>query len=161
MARDGNVADSTLLEATRSYLDTCRRSGADAFVIDSLLPYTPSLLAWGRSDGEVAGFFASVEPRLRGFDALQVQLEGDASAGLNRAMEREGSSWLNSFVQKVGGYKDYGRGGITQANVIAYLDSATGCSRVLLAAAPWPVSFVSVDGGADFTLAEVLELLQR
>ena len=158
--RTGSVASTTLLDAARSYLDSCRESEATVFVIDSLLPFLPSLLAWGLSDEEVIEFLVSLSHLMQGFEVLQVQLEGDAGAALIRAAEREGNDWLDRFVKKVGAYQD--EGGLTadQAGIVAYLESATARTRALLAAAPWPVRFVSVDRGPDLTMAEVWRLLE-
>ena len=82
------AAFGTLLAATSEYLGWCRHRAADVYVLDSLLPFLPSLLAWGRSDSEVAEFFRQLARLMYGFDVLHVQLEGDARTSLDRGSER-------------------------------------------------------------------------
>jgi hypothetical protein len=83
------VSFETLLVGTHAYLEACRRRRADVYVVDSLLPFLPSLFAWGCSDGEIRGFFSELRALMRGFEVLLLQLEGDATTGLQRAAGRE------------------------------------------------------------------------
>ena len=139
------VADGTLLAATSEYLAWCRHRSANVYVLDALLPFLPSLLAWGRSDAQVAEFFRQLAELMPGFEVLHIQLEGAVRSSLNRAREREGAAWLDSLVAKVGSYEDEGRKTSDLESVVAYFDSATRRSHELLAMAPWPVCFVDAD----------------
>jgi hypothetical protein len=43
---NGSVSDETLLAGASAYLDWCCGQPASVFILDALLPYLPSLLAW-------------------------------------------------------------------------------------------------------------------
>ena len=131
----------TLVAAAGEYLGCCRRRSADAYVVDSLLPFLPSLLAWGRSDAQVAEFFRQLARLMHSFDVLHVQLEGDVRRSLNRAVEREGNDWLEQLVMKVRSYEDEGGEASDFDSVVAYFESATRRSHELLRSGPWPVRF--------------------
>jgi hypothetical protein len=156
----GNVDSSTLLAATKAYLSSCWVQGADVHVQDSLLPFLPSLLAWGWSDYDIASFFSELGVSMRDFQVLQVQLEGDAREGLQRASDREGAEWLDWFSEKVRGYADGGARADDLEDVIAYLESAKSRSHGLLTQAPWQVCFADLDQGSDAVVSEVMRQLE-
>jgi hypothetical protein len=153
------VSFETLLVGTHAYLEACRRRRADVYVVDSLLPFLPSLFAWGRSDGEIRGFFSELRALMRGFEVLLLQLEGDATTGLQRAAGREAEGWLPRFVAKVHDYEDDGRTTRDFESVVAYLESAASRSRKLLSRAPWRVWFVQVEQDCELVLDLVMSSL--
>lgn len=139
------AASGTLLAGTSKYLEWSRRRSAKVDVFDSLLPFLPSLLAWGRSDAQIAEFFRQLARLMHGFDVHHVQLEGNARRSLNRAREREGGAWLEQLVTKVRNYGDEGSNASDLESLIKYFESATTRSHELLATAPWSVCFVDAD----------------
>jgi hypothetical protein len=154
------VSFATLIASTNAYLDSCRRRAAGACVLDSLLPFLPSLLAWGCSDSEIDAFFRQLDLDLDGFEVLHIQLEGDVKRALQRATEREDDEWLKRFVTKVGGYEEQRGSAHDFESVVAYLTTATKRSNELLSRAPWRVWFVDADPEKSVVFDEVAMRLE-
>jgi hypothetical protein len=95
---------------------------------------------------------------MRGFDVLEIPLEGDARMSLDRASTRSGNNWLGWFIRKVGTYPGVGQQPDLET-VIGYLETAAERSRRLLQRAPWPVRFVNAEAGPDEALAEAMRSL--
>jgi len=88
----------TLLTATASFVTS---ASADVVIADSLLPYVPSLRAWGYPTETIAEFLSSLSAVV---SPVVLYLDGDSLVTLSRAAAREGSGWLDWFVAKLAGY---------------------------------------------------------
>ena len=132
--RENVVALDVLLDGTRRFVDA--RAGTGTHVVDALLPHLTSLLAWRYDDDAITAFFADLHDLLQcaGARLVQLHLEGDVDAALDRAAAREGDGWLDWMVRK------YGVADVDDLRR-AFADHARR-SRTLLARAPWTVLFV-------------------
>lgn len=97
----GAVSPQVLLEATASYVTAAR----DVIVTDALMPYIPSLLAFGQTQTAIASFLDRLDDVLAPLDPVLVYLDGDPDRALARASEREGPQWLDWFVAKLARYR--------------------------------------------------------
>lgn len=148
----GVVAMATLLAATKAY--AARIEGFDVAIADSQLPYLPSLLAFGHSREEIAGFLSEVAEVV---DPVVVYLDGDPAKALRRAVEREDPAWLDWFVAKLARYE------VTPAvhdaaSAAAYLEAEREAILDLLSG--WRL--VVVDGADESAPADLLgRVLER
>lgn len=122
-----------------------------------LLPYLPSLLAWGFSDAEIADLFAEIAEACSGIQLLQIHLTGSAKLCLPRAIDREEPSWLDWMIAKVAQYEDVGAPVTDLASLIQYFDSADRRTSKLLADTPWPVVVIDADRGQEQAIADASE----
>ncbi len=97
----GEVQRATLLSAAAGYLASIRKRGSDVVVLDALLPYLPSLLAWGDTDDDIGNFFDRLSELFDGYAVLEVHLLANPRVALARAAQREGGAWLESHIAKV------------------------------------------------------------
>ncbi|MBO0687736.1 MAG: hypothetical protein J2P45_31695 [Candidatus Dormibacteraeota bacterium] len=95
----------TLLAATRAYFDSCLRRGHDVYVLDGLIPYWLSLAAWAYADTEVARFLSDIANLAGELELVEIYLEGDLEAGIERAAAREGGGWIEGQIAKVSGFQ--------------------------------------------------------
>lgn len=157
-AATGEVKRPTLLKATGAYLNGIDRS-AQVIILDSLFAYLPSLLAWGDTDAEIAQFLGQMAALFANYEILEIHLTGDLKAGLQRAGQREDRDWLAHQIAKVSHYR--GAPNIsTLEDASEYLTVLALRSASLLEQAPWTVSFVSADDGANRAAAQALEVLR-
>lgn len=92
----GVVRPETLLAATADYMAGMT---ADVAVTDALLPYLPSLLAWGHRPAQLAGFLTALARIVR---PVVLYLDGDPLVALPRAAAREPNpGWLDWYVGKL------------------------------------------------------------
>ncbi|WP_407566072.1 hypothetical protein [Streptomyces sp. 184] len=57
----GAVRPGTLVACMRAYVAEAVAAGTDVLVTDALLPFVPSLVAWGHDEDTVAGVVADLE----------------------------------------------------------------------------------------------------
>lgn len=149
------VSRAVLMEATRRFADTYRECSA-VVVQDMLLPYTPSLLAWGFSDAEIIEMFDEIAAACSGIDLIQLHLDGSPAASLPRAVEREDPSWLDWMTAKISKYADVATPVTGLGSLVEYFDRARMRTLKLLAEAPWPVVIIDADRGRDQTLDDAI-----
>jgi hypothetical protein len=148
----GEVPVDALLAAADVYLTSVRALPTGVLVLDALLPYLPSLLAWGYTNDEIAAFFGRLARSFAGFVVIELHLTGDVRSALSRAAEREGADWIDNHLAKAARFRSP-RPISTIDDVVAYYDECAIRSRTLLAAAPWRVVFIDTDQGEEPVLA--------
>lgn len=98
----GRVVPETMLEATRRYVASL--DDADVAVVDALLPFIPSLMAWGHDAGAIDEFVGRLTGVLEGTRVLLVYLDGDPVEALRRAADREADegwlTWLAAQIER-------------------------------------------------------------
>lgn len=99
----GRVEPRLLLEATASYLADSCCAGVDVVVVDSLLPFIPSLLAWGHDRRTIATFVQELTDVLRNTSSVLIYLDGPVEQALDRAVRREGETWLPWLIGRFAG----------------------------------------------------------
>ncbi len=152
----GEVQRATLLSAAAGYLASIRERGSDVVVLDALLPYLPSLLAWGDTDDDIGNFFDRLAELFDGFAVLEVHLLANPRVALARAAQREGGAWLENHIAKVSGFTSTRRIS-TLDDVVAFYGDAAARSQSLLDRSPWPVAQIDATGGQAHTLAKALD----
>ncbi|MFG2227847.1 hypothetical protein [Streptomyces sp. NPDC048644] len=141
----GSVRPATLIDATRAYVDRARADGTDTLVTDALLPFVPSLVAWGHREPEIAAFLAELAGAIAPARVSVLYLRDDPDAALRRAVEREGQEWADWYVGKLGGSP--GTRAVDSLQAAArHLREETELTLRLLAATPWDVQVVDVAG---------------
>lgn len=113
---------------------------------DALLPFIPSLVAWGHSEDalvEVMDELArAVEPAVQ---VTVVYVHDDPGTALRRAVEREGDAWGDWYVAKLAGSP--GTRAVHDLESAAdHLRREEDLTRRLLARSPWRL--LTVDAGA-------------
>ncbi|MFJ8883672.1 hypothetical protein ACIRJR_09680 [Streptomyces sp. NPDC102402] len=161
----GTVRPETLVACTRAYVAESLRAGRDRLVTDALLPFIPSLVAWGHSEDSIAHVVGELARAVEPFQVTVVYVHDDPEAALRRAIEREGEAWGDWYVHKLAGSPGT-RAVHDLASAAAHLRHESDLTRRLLARSPWRL--VTVDAGtlsaqeaADHTrhrLADVLGL---
>lgn len=102
--KSGTVSAELFLSSTEAYVKWLVTEGYDVAITDALLPYLPSLFAFGMSEQAAADFLVSLRTVLEPVDFEILYLDGDPLWALRRAGEREGPDWLDWFVAKLAGY---------------------------------------------------------
>lgn len=100
----GVVAPATLLASTAEYVASVQAARMDVVVADALVPFVPSLVAWGYEDDAIGAFLDSLTELLAPVHPVLVYLDGDPRRALRRAVDREGPGWLDWYVGKLAGY---------------------------------------------------------
>lgn len=137
----GVVAPELLLSATAAFVASAQQDGYDVVVADALVPYVPSLRAWGHREDEIATFLGELEEVLRPLDPIFCFLDGDPADALPRAIEREEPGWAEWFVRKLAGYS--GAPPVHDLpSAVAYLAEERAVFRRLLARDGWRVHVV-------------------
>lgn len=101
----GTVELDTLLAATAQFVEAILASGDDVVIADALVPFVPSLLAWGHSSQAIDAFTDSLAQVLAPVGPVLVYLDGSAETGLARAAQRDGQRWLDAYVSKLARYQ--------------------------------------------------------
>lgn len=154
----GSASREQLLDATRRYLDRCLRQRSRYVVQDMLLPYLPSLLAWGHSDQDIGAFFEDLARLASEVELLELHIEGDPHAAVLRASRREGMGWIEASIAKFGRYEN-AEPVSDLASLVRYMTHAQERSRRLLRGAPWTVITFDAASGADTVLTEALSAI--
>ncbi len=98
------VDRASFVEATVNYLADAAAAGVGAAVTDALVPWIPSLLAFGHTEASIHAVLDDFACQIDAVPTLAVYLDGDVDAALRRAVEREGSGWLKWFGDKLARY---------------------------------------------------------
>jgi len=83
----GRVSSTVLVDATVRYLADAAATGIAVVVMDSLIPFVPSLLAFGHLEHDIAAIVDDLATRIAAIPTVTVFLDGDASTALPRAAE--------------------------------------------------------------------------
>jgi thymidylate kinase len=94
----GRVECDTCLAAARNYLLWLERSGPAVGVVDALLPFIPSLMASGHTDGDIERFVSRLTEVASCSRVVLVYLDADPRAALGRACAREAHGWLDWLI---------------------------------------------------------------
>ncbi|WP_328385561.1 hypothetical protein OHS81_16790 [Streptomyces sp. NBC_00400] len=142
---DGNhsVRPETLIESTRAYLAESRAAGIDVLVTDALLPFIPSLVAWGHDEPSLARVLHELTTAVEPTQVTVVYLHDDPSAALQRALTREGPDWANWYVTTLAASPGT-RSVHDLASAAAHLHHEAALTQRLLATTPWNVLTVDV-----------------
>ena len=97
----GRVEPSLLLAATDALVGDL--PPGDVTVLDSLLPFIPSLLAWGHDRATISTFVRDLTHVLRGVRLLTIYLDGSVESALEQAVGREGEAWLPWLIGRYAG----------------------------------------------------------
>jgi hypothetical protein len=142
----GVVAPEALLVSTVSFVRGAAAAGFDVVVADALMPFVPSLLAFGHSEHRIRDIVGDLAVRLSDVPTRVVFLDGDAAAALEWAAAREGPDWLPSYGAKLARY------GLVPdpphpADLHAYLAREREVTLRVLAATGWEVEVVPSSAG--------------
>lgn len=136
----GRVEPVLLLSATERYLRDLRHDGVGVAVLDSLLPFVPSLLAWGHDLPTITAFVRDLTGILAQTRPLLVYLYGPVGAALERAVHREGEAWLSWLIGRYAGAADP----VTDLpSLHAHLDSRRRLTLRMLADCGWNLLVVA------------------
>jgi thymidylate kinase len=151
----GAVDPQTLIDAFGQYVARCLDDGIDLMITDALIPFIPSLRAWGHSEAELERIVARLEATA-GVPVIIVMLTGDPESALRRAISRENDGWLNGYISKLSRLP--GTSYVTSLSAAAgHLRQETEISRRLLTRTTWKL--VEVD--ASDHPGQVAELVRR
>jgi hypothetical protein len=103
-ATTGRVSPTILVDATARYLADTAAAGIAVVVMDSLIPFVPSLLAFGHAEHDIAAIVDDLATRIAAIPTVTVFLDGDAATALPRAAVREGPHWLAWYTEKLARY---------------------------------------------------------
>ena len=139
------VRPRTLVDGLAAYVNDVRAAGIDLVVADALIPFIPSLVAWGHDEREITAIVADVAAVLAAVDVQLVYLRGDPAKALARAVEREGPDWASWYVAKIGSWLG---AGLVQdlASAADHLRRETDLVLRVLSTTGWPTLVVDVDG---------------
>ncbi|MFF3767544.1 hypothetical protein ACFYYR_26160 [Streptomyces sp. NPDC001922] len=156
----GRVRPRTLVNSTRSYLEQARAEGVDVLVTDALLPFIPSLVAWGHDEAAIAQVVDEVGRAVEPSRVSVVYLRDDPEAALRRAVEREGPRWADWYVDRL--RQSPGTRSVTDLAAAAdHLCWESELTLRLLAATRWNVMVVDVgDRDAAETERDVRQRLE-
>lgn len=132
----GVVDSGSFVDATVRYLADAAAAGVEVVVADALVPYVPSLLAFGHTEQSINTVLDDLAQRIVTIPTLAVYLDGDAAAALGRAVEREGPDWLDWFSAKLARYGRV-RAEPGWADVCDYLSQQRATELRVLRRQPW------------------------
>jgi thymidylate kinase len=98
------VKPGALLRATADYVAAAQAGGVDAIVADALIPFVPSLIAFGHTENDIDGFLNKLGEAIAVTHPVLVYLDGDPFAALPRAAAREDPGWLGWYIAKMARY---------------------------------------------------------
>lgn len=137
-----------------------RLRGYDVAVLDSLLPFIPSLLAWGHDRQTVSTFVRDLTQVLHGVRLVTVYLDGSVESALDRAVRREGQPWLSWLIDRYAGTAEP----VTDRDsLIAHMKHRRQLTLSVLAEHGWEVVVVedADDRATEETLATLCEALRE
>ncbi|MGP3989854.1 hypothetical protein [Streptomyces sp. 3N207] len=137
------VRPATLVECTRAYVTESLAAGKDYLVTDALLPFIPSLVAWGHDEGTLVHVMEELSRAVEPAEVTVVYVHDDPEMALGRAIEREGNAWEDWYVQKLAGSPGT-RAVHNLSSAAAHLRFEADLTRRLLAQTPWHVLTVDV-----------------
>ncbi|WP_018538305.1 MULTISPECIES: hypothetical protein [unclassified Streptomyces] len=137
------VRPATLVECTRTYVAESLAAGTDYLVTDALLPFIPSLVAWGHDEGTLVHVMKELSRAVEPAHVTVVYVHDDPETALRRAIEREGDAWEDWYVRKLAGSPGT-RAVHDLSSAAAHLRFEAALTRRLLAQTPWHVLNVDV-----------------
>ncbi|MGW7521511.1 hypothetical protein ACWGJ2_38690 [Streptomyces sp. NPDC054796] len=139
------VRPETLVASTRAYVAESLAASRDYLVTDALLPFVPSLVAWGHDEAALARVVDELTRAVEPVRVTVVYVHDDPGTALRRAVEREGEAWGDWYVRRLAGSPGT-RSVHDLDSAAAHLRGETDLTRRLLARTPWQV--LTVDAGA-------------
>ncbi|CAL9643760.1 hypothetical protein [Streptomyces sp. enrichment culture] len=142
---DGSAAvrPETLTAAMRAYVAASTAAGRDYLVTDALLPFIPSLVAWGHDERALCSFVDRLSRVLGPVPVTVVYVHDDPATALRRAVAREGAGWEDWYLRKLAGSPGT-RSVRDLPSAAAHLRTEAELTRRLLARTPWHVVTVDV-----------------
>jgi hypothetical protein len=137
----GIVAPGVLVDATVKYLTAAAAAGADTVILDALIPYVPSLLAFGFAESGINRIITGLASRISFWPVLAVFLDGDATVALHRAIAREDPGWLDWYGDKLCRYGLVEPAADVPA-LAAYLERERDVTLRVLRRQPWRLAVV-------------------
>lgn len=131
----GSVDPQTLIDAFGRYVDRSINDDTDLVITDALVPFIPSLLVWGYSETEVERIIAELEKVAVNVTVIVILLAGDPALTLQRAIDREGDGWVDSYIQKLSRWP--GTQVVSLSTAIDHLRREATLSRRLLSRSTW------------------------
>ena len=154
----GVVELDTLLTASARFVGAILASADDVVVADALVPFVPSLLAWGHSDRVIGTFIAGLAEILAPVGPVLVYLDGSAEAGLARAARRDGPQWLDGYIGKLARYQVRPRVR-DLASAARYLRRERAVTLAAARRQGWGI--VRVDRATELTPGQVLRIVRQ
>ncbi|MFI0815832.1 hypothetical protein ACH4TX_00930 [Streptomyces sp. NPDC021098] len=139
------VQPATLVECTRAYVAESLAAGKEYLVTDALLPFIPSLVAWGHEETALVEVMAELNRAVEPAQVTMVYVHDDPETALRRAVEREGAAWEDWYVRKLAGSPGT-RAVHDLPSAAAHLRFEAELTRRLLSRTPWHV--LTVDAGS-------------
>lgn len=157
----GVVSPSTLADCTRAFVAESLAAGREHVVADALLPYIPSLVAWGHDEQVLNAFMDELARAVEPADVTVVYLHDDPDTALRRAIEREDDGWIDWYVGKLA--RQPGTRAMRDFDsAVAHLRAEADLTRRLLTRTGWRVVSADVAGlGPDEVFARVRRDLRR
>ncbi|MFF8285311.1 hypothetical protein ACF06W_21690 [Streptomyces albus] len=137
------VRPETLTAAVRAYVAASTAAGRDYLVTDALLPFIPSLVAWGHDERALCSFMDRLFRVLGPVPVTVVYVHDDPAAALRRAVAREGAGREDRYLRKLAGSPGT-RSVRDLPSAAAHLRAEAELTRRLLARTPWHVVTVEV-----------------
>ncbi|MFE0186692.1 hypothetical protein [Streptomyces sp. NPDC058989] len=137
------VRPETLVESTRAYVAESLAAGRDYLVTDALLPFIPSLVAWGHDESDLVQIMGEQVRAVEPARVVVVYVHDDPETALRRAVEREGDAWEDWYVRRLAGSPGtQAVHDLSSAAVHLRFEASLTCR--LLAQTPWHVLTVDV-----------------
>ena len=153
----GVVAPATLVACTRAYLAEAVAAKREYVIADALMPYIPSLVAWGHEEDSLVAVMDDLARAAEDVTVTVVYLHDDPETALRRAVAREADGWIDWYVEKLG--RQPGTRTVRDfASAVEHLRDEAALTRRLLARTGWDVVEVETGGLAP---GEVFEVLRR
>jgi hypothetical protein len=134
----GIVRPETLITATREYARQSRADGVAVSITDALIPFIPSLRAWGHSKQAINGIVEELAQAVRPTEVIIVHLVDDPERALRRAAAREAPGWIDWYVDKLRAAP-----GATEVvdldSAVRHLNEEVDLTRQILDRSGWPV----------------------
>ncbi len=133
----GRVDPDALLAATADDLDALDAAGVQVAVLDALLPFVPSLLAWGHDRAAISRFLGALTHRFGARRVVLVYLDGVPEQALVRAEQREDPTWPAWLIGRFAGVA--GAPVHDAASLVAHLRDRRRLTLDLLGEQGWTV----------------------
>jgi thymidylate kinase len=141
----GTVRPEAIVQAMGTFLEGADADGFDVVVTDALLPFIPSLVAWGHDEHAMAAFIGDLQAVMARRAVTAVYLRDEPEVALRRAIEREEPGWSDWYVQKLHALR--GTSGVHDLKSAAdHLLTEMALTDRLLERTSWTVLKVDVGG---------------
>ncbi|MER7991287.1 hypothetical protein ABTY53_37765 [Streptomyces noursei] len=135
---DHTVRPETLVAATRTYVTDARAAGTDVLITDALVPFLPSLIAWGHDEPALTRVLKDLATAVHPTQVTVVYVQDDPASALRRAIDREGPAWADWYLTKLA--NSPGTSSVHDLDSAAtHLRHETALTHRLLATTPWHV----------------------